>query len=129
VLQTGLIFRFPLDWVCGPPPIPGGGFGLSLSAAATQAAFASMSASADPADTDTVSDIDSESAGVMPQTVRGRHGSCFVGEPDQLGFERENPLSALGGRLVELAEPHRDAPPTMTRRQPVSMTTTCMPSA
>ena len=30
-----------------------------------------------------------------------------VCEPDELGVERKDPLSAFGGRLVELAEPHR----------------------
>ena len=28
-------------------------------------------------------------------------------EPDELGVERKDPLPAFGGRLVELAEPHR----------------------
>src|SRR5688572_27166192 len=31
----------------------------------------------------------------------------LVREPDQLGVERKDPLPAFGGRLVELAEPHR----------------------
>ena len=43
----------------------------------------------------------------MPQTVRGRHGSCSCVSQIQLGVERKDPLPAFGGRLVELAEPHR----------------------
>ena len=31
----------------------------------------------------------------------------LVREPDELGLERKDPLPAFGGRLVELAEPHR----------------------
>src|SRR5688572_26314988 len=32
---------------------------------------------------------------------------ALVGEPDELGVERKDPLPPFGGRLVELAEPHR----------------------
>ena len=48
------------------------------------------------------------SAGVMPQTVRGRHGSCSCASQTSSGVERTYPQLAFGVRLVEFAEPHRD---------------------
>src|SRR5687767_12221638 len=47
-----------------------------------------------------------------PRQRRALHGArpprlMLVREPDQLGVEREHALPAFGGRLVELAVPHR----------------------
>jgi hypothetical protein len=43
----------------------------------------------------------------MPQTVRGRHGSCSCASQTSSGPSARTPQLAFGVRLVELAEPNR----------------------
>src|SRR5215211_2178991 len=70
---------------------------------------------------------DSERAGVMPQAVRGRHGSCSCASQTSSGLSaRTRSWPSVCGSS---SSPNHTAtsPPTTTGRLPVSTTTICMP--
>src|SRR5918998_1548598 len=70
---------------------------------------------------------DPESAGVMPQAVRGRHGSCSCASQTSSGSSaRTRSRPSVGGSSNSPCHT-ATSPPTTTGRPPVSTTTTCMP--
>ena len=72
---------------------------------------------------------DSESAGVMPQTVRRRHGSCSCPSHTSSGSSARTRRLAFRVRLVELAEPHRNVAADDDRRPASLDDDTCIPRA